>query len=97
MLKILTQLFTGFTSKLEVMEVESTDFKIVKYSGTQGYRRRASVWFAFYHHIDKTDKEQVAKLATQFNNNCDRIKALYDRNQEIKEHISRISEATEIV
>ncbi len=84
-MKILVDLFLGYTSKVEIKEVEDSDFKIVKYSDMSGYRRRSSIWFVDYSHLDKVKKEELAKMAVRFNEIADEMKELHDKRRELKE------------
>lgn len=90
--KILCVLFPRLTRQMEVCKVSGPDFKIVEYSGMNGYRRRSSIWFVDYSHLEMPDKENVAGLANEYNSICRKIESLRREQTEIKKAIKSICE-----
>ena len=82
-MKILVQFFPG--SKLEVVDVEP-GFKMVPLYNGIGRRRKDSVWYIDYSHLDSGAKKFLADKAELINKKLDEI-------QKLEKEISRLQRA----
>lgn len=90
-MKVLAILFPGYTSKIKLYTDLEPDFKSFPFDPsypTNGYRRRSSAWHII---VKEEHKDEIQELANKFNANCDKLKDIWNENQEIKKRLKELS------